>query len=198
MDLAPLEEAALAPLAETILGIAAAPSLIELLRQRAEGNPFFAEQMLLYLQEQGTLLREADGTVGLQTPVPDTALPADVRALLIARLDRLSQEVKNVVQTASVLGREFEVQLLIAMLQREQGVMDMVAAAEQAAIWSSLNQLRYLFKHTLLREAAYDMQLRTRRRTLHQLAGQALESVYAHDRTPHWGLLAYQFEQAGI
>ena len=198
MDLAPLEEAALAQLAETILGIAAAPSLIDLLRQRAEGNPFFAEQMLLYLQEQGTLLREADGTVGLQTPVPDTALPADVRALLIARLDRLSQEVKNVVQTASVLGREFEVQLLIAMLQREQGVMDMVAAAEQAAIWSSLNQLRYLFKHTLLREAAYDMQLRTRRRTLHQLAGQALESVYAHDLTPHWGLLAYHFEQAGI
>lgn len=197
LELTPLGEEALAQLAETVLGIAAAPSLIELLRQRAEGNPFFAEQMLLYLQEQGTLTREPDGTVGLHTPMPETALPADVRALLIARLDRLSQEVKQVVQTASVLGREFEVQLLVAMLEQEQGVMDKVAAAEQAAIWSSLNQLRYLFQHTLLREAAYDMQLRTRRRTLHQLAGQALEDLYAHDLNAHWGLLAYHFEQAG-
>ncbi len=198
LELLPLNREALAELAYTVTGSAAAPSLVQLLVERAEGNPFFAEQILLYLQEQGSLIRQADGRVGVMTALPETALPTDVRTLLIARLDRLSAEVKQVVQTASVLGREFEVQLLVAMLEQEPGVMERIAAAEQAAIWSSLNQLRYLFKHTLLREAAYEMQLRTRRRALHQLAAQALETLYRHDLTPHLGLLAYHYEQASV
>ena len=90
-------------------------------------------------------------------------MPTDVRAVLVARLDRLSQNVRDVVQTASVLGWEFEVQLLAQMLHGDPGLRGKVAQAEEMSIWSPLNELRYLFKQALLRDAAYSMQLRARR-----------------------------------
>ena len=128
----------------------------------------------------------------------ETTLPTNVRALLVARLDRLSQNVKEVVQTASVLGREFEIQLLAHMLQDDPMVGDLVVQAENMSIWSALNELRYLFKHALLRDAAYRMQIRSRRQALHKLATTALESLHEGDLGPHYGELAYHAEQARL
>ena len=83
-------------------------------------------------------------------------------AIFIARLDRLTQDVREVVQAASVLGREFEVYVLGQML-RNEGVYRRIEQAEEAAIWSAITEMRYLFKHILLQDAAYDMQVQTRR-----------------------------------
>jgi predicted ATPase/class 3 adenylate cyclase len=195
IDLGGLSHAEVARLAETLLLEPAAPALLDLLVARAEGNPFFAEQILLYLREQG-LIELRDGAWHLAGTQPAAALPTDVRVVLVARLDRLAQEVKEVVQTAAVLGREFEMQLLSRMLRGDEAMMDKVATAEQEAIWSALSQLRYLFKHALLRDAAYRMQLRVRRRELHHLAAETMESLYQDSLTDHYGELAYHCEAA--
>jgi hypothetical protein len=118
--------------------------------------------------------------------------------VLIARLDRLTQAVKEVVQTAAVLGREFAVQVLSRMLHDPLTLSAHLRAAEDAAIWSALSQLRYLFKHALLRDAAYDMQLRARLRALHQLAAESIQQLFAPDLAPHYAALAYHTEQAGL
>ncbi|MAT96045.1 MAG: hypothetical protein CL608_02685 [Anaerolineaceae bacterium] len=183
-------------LAADLLGDSISPALQTLLADRGEGNPFFTEQIVRYLQEQNLLEEtEAGWTV---TAVQQTVLPRDVHALLVARLDRLTAEVKNGVQHAAVLGREFEVQLLTLMLRDAENVGTILNEAEQAAIWAALNELRYLFRHALVRDAAYKMQLRARRQALHQLAVTALETLYTNDLTSHYGELAYHAEQANL
>ncbi|MBN1889186.1 MAG: AAA family ATPase, partial [Thermoflexales bacterium] len=195
IDLGLMKDADLVQLAANLLEGAIGDDVVALLAERAEGNPFFAEQILLYLRERGGI-EVADGTWRLTGDRPASALPSDVRAIFTARLDRLTGAVKDVVQTAAVLGREFELRVLAQMLRDDAALPDKVRSAEEEAIWSALSQVRYIFKHALLRDAAYEMQLRARRRELHQLAAQALERLYADDLTPHYGAIAYHYEAA--
>jgi predicted ATPase/class 3 adenylate cyclase len=197
IDLGRLPGDDIARIAEFQLGGRIAPGLLALLMERAQGNPFFAEQIVRYLQEQRLLEQGAGGwrTVG---PGSQSPLPADVRAVLVARLDRLAREVREVVQTAAVLGQEFEIQLLSGMLRNDESILQKVVAAEQAAIWSRLDELLCLFRHALLREAAYQMQVRARRQALHALAAEALERLHSGDLSPHYGELAYHAEMAGL
>lgn len=183
-------------LAAELLGGTISPSLQTLLAGRGEGNPFFTEQIVRYLQEEKLLEETAAGWS--VTAAQQTVLPQDVHALLVARLDRLTANVKDAVQHAAVLGREFEVQLLTLMLQGEESIGDILREAEQTAIWAALNELRYLFRHALVRDAAYTMQLRARRQALHHLAVTALETLYAGDLAPHYGEVAYHAEQAQL
>jgi class 3 adenylate cyclase/predicted ATPase len=211
INLGGLSREALGDLALGQLDGPAGPPLLDLLEERAEGNPFFAEQILHYLQEEALLVRAEDGWRTRETN-HRSPLPGDVRVVLVARLDRLVDEVKEAVQTAAVLGREFEVRLLARMLESAEtfsaadtaaaefagDVSRLVAEAEQQAIWSALSELRYIFKHALLRDAAYRMQVRARRQALHSLAVDVLESVYAADLSPHYAELAYHAEQARL
>lgn len=196
VDLAQLPRESLADLAQGLLGEPIAESLLDLIAIRAEGNPFFAEQILRYLQESDALVAGPNGCQVTQEQ--RDPLPADVRSVLVARLDRLAQEVKEVVQTAAVLGREFEVTLLARMLRDEELVAERITVAEAAAVWSPLSQMRYLFKHALLRDTAYRMQVRARRQELHHLAADAIEALYADDLPPHYAELAYHSEGAGL
>ncbi len=202
VELACLPPQELAVLAEDRLGGPVAPEMLYLLVERAESNPFFTEQILLYLGEQGWLACQ-DGIWSLATGKGETPLPEEVRAIFIARLDRLAKEVQQVVQAAAILGREFEVRVLAHMLRADlegaevpAALAGQVLAAEQEAIWAALTELRYLFKHLLLRDAAYEMQLKARRRELHRLAAEALERLYGGDLAPHYGEIAYHYEAA--
>lgn len=197
INLESLSGQAMARLAEHHLQEPAKPELLDLLTSRAQGNPFFAEQILRYLQEGG-LLERAEGGWGLHGVIDQSVLPTDVRAVLVARLDRLTQEVREAVQTAAVLGLEFEVRLLSRMLDDEQEVPRLVRAAERSAIWDPLSELRYLFRHALLRDAAYRMQVRARRQALHALAVESLERLYEADLRPHYAELAYHAERADL
>ncbi len=183
-------------IADQLLAGSVSPELLELLLERADGNPFFAEQILHYLREEGLLKRGDTGWMVADhylTPLPD-----NVRALLVSRLDRLTQEVKQVVLTAAVLGREFEIRLLSHMLNGDAALPEKVAAAEQNAIWSAVNELRYLFNQALLHDAAYRMQVRSHRQELHELAVNAIEGLYPMDLSSHSADLAYHCERAGL
>jgi class 3 adenylate cyclase len=198
IPLSVLEPGDVAALAVDLLVGPVAPELVALVQARAEGNPFFAEQLLRYLQEQGSLEQGAAGWQVRDDVSQTTILPASARALLIARLDRLTHTVKEVVQTAAVLGREFAVRVLSRMLREPDALPQQLQAAEAGAIWSALSQLRYLFKHALLRDAAYDMQLRARLRALHQLAAESILQLYSADLAPQYATLAYHTEQADL
>ncbi len=189
LNLSKLSRSDLSALAQTHLESPPAENLVDLLVERAEGNPFFAEQILRYLQEnqQLAIVNDHWQVVALdQSP-----LPGDVNALLVARLDRLSHSVKEVVQTAAVLGREFEIRLLSHMLKSDQALQEKISHAEGESIWSALNEIRYIFNHALLRDAAYRMQLRASRQALHKLALEALENLYQDDLSNRYGELSY-------
>ncbi|MGE5251444.1 MAG: AAA family ATPase [Bacteroidota bacterium] len=197
LELTSLPSAALLELARDLLGGEVSPALLRLLESRSEGNPFFAEQILRYLEENRLIRRGEDGVFDSSGP-PERSVPTDVRALLIARLDRLSREVREVVQTASILGREFEVRLLQSLLNGDPDLPRKMSHAEDADIWFATNEIQYIFRHALLRDAAYSMQLVARQRQLHALAVSAIENLYAGDLNPHLGELAHHAEQARL
>ncbi len=172
-----------------------APEIARFLAEKTDGNPFFAEQLALNLRERGALIQRPDRT---WEAVQESAgeVPATLNAVLIARLDRLSVQVRHVVQTAAVLGREFEIQILSEMLKDDPSLPEKLHAAEEEMIWSAMNEMRYLFRHALLRDAAYDMQMRTRLRMLHQLAAEAIAHVYNDDLGAHFADLAYHYDRA--
>ena len=207
-------------LATELLGVQPSEPLVELLTTRADGNPFFAEQILLYLQEQemlevGTL---RDERVHESPFLQEAPMTPEVRAILIPKLDRLAPEIKEVVQMASVLGRQFEVKVLREMVQHDNDLSQKVDLAAQAAIWSphyrtgphrainlqhkrarkTRSSKNYQFNHDFLQKTAYEMQLGARRRQLHQQAAEAMEKVYATNLDPHYDQLAYHYEQAGL
>ena len=180
-------------LIEDRLGSRTDRELAAFIHTRTEGNPFYTEQFCLYLQENG-IIKVQDGQYHLITKPSD--IPSDINMTLITRIDRLTTELKEMVQIASVLGREFEFQVLNTLLElqhdvtsdagislMESEIRQMISKIEEEGIWSALTEFTYIFNHALLRDAAYDMQLRTRLRNLHKLAGDAIVNLYPDDET---------------
>ncbi len=203
IDLNYLKPEDLRALAETLIGGALHPDLMELLHRMTQGNPFYLEQMADYFKETG-LLENVGGTWQLKNQ--DIQLSDSVKQIMMARIDRLSGLVKETVKAAAVIGREFELPVLSAVMARQEefirqnGDLDrvlreQVQAAEKWQIWYAMNELRYIFRHSLLREAAYDMQLRTRLRELHQLIAEAIEQLYPNSEERYIDL-AFHYEQA--
>ena len=196
--LAELAEPGISALLTQVLGHTVTEEATTFLMEKTGGNPFFVQQLALDLQERELLvLNSKNNTYELQQ-VNAGEMPTTLNTVLISRLDRLGTAVKEVVQTAAVLGREFEVQLLSHMLTNQtENISKRIKMAEQAQIWSALTELRYLFRHALMRDAAYGMQLAPRLKNLHRAAAETITKMYADDLVPHTAALAYHFDQAG-
>ena len=159
-----------------------APSVESLVMQRAEGNPFFIEELTRYLRERGLLvpstsMRPEEPTDG---HVPDT-----IQALLMARIDRLSEPLKYTLELASVLGREFSLSLLEALAPAESALQQNLAELVRLEYLHEKElfpEVRYSFTHLLIQQVAYQSLLLKSRAELHARAGAALEHLYA-DRT---------------
>lgn len=162
---------------------------VDLVWNLTEGNPFFIEQLLMYLIENGFI----DNDYNLSHNEGD--LPSSINSIIISRIDQLSEQLKDVVKTASVLGREFATNILQHMFRR-MPIFSLLEEGEQEIIWMKISELKYLFKHALIRESVYQMQLKKQLRKLHQLAGETMESVYQQKLSLHYGDLAYHYEQA--
>jgi hypothetical protein len=190
-----LAREAVARLVEVLLGGVPSLDLVNLVMNRSEGNPFFVEQIVRYLQEEKLIEMSARGWTHMKH-VRESFLPGDIGALLVARLDQLARKVKETVQTASVLGREFQLAVLAEMTTELHTLEQHVREAEQSSIWVGDDTMTYVFTHGLLRDAAYTMQMRAHRKQLHAHAVTALEKIYAEDLKFHYAELAYHAEQA--
>jgi predicted ATPase/class 3 adenylate cyclase len=197
LHLAGLPREAVARLVEALLGGMPANDLVNLVVDRSEGNPYFVEQIIRYLQDENLIEISGQGW-RLAGRVNEAFMPGDIGAVLVARLDQLSRKVRGVVQTASVLGREFALDVLMEMLSEEEAVEKHVLEAEQFSIWIGQNDRRYIYTHGLLRDTAYSMQVRARRQELHALAVMALEKIYKEELRFHNAELAYHAELADL
>jgi class 3 adenylate cyclase/tetratricopeptide (TPR) repeat protein len=191
MTLRPLEEQDAAALARAVLGDRPLSTELEVhLRERAEGNPFFVEELVRYLQEIGGL-EHHDGQLRLRPEVAKR-LPATLTELLLARLDRLESGVRTVAQVGSVIGRSFAVRLLARVMEREEVLLsDPLRSLQEADItYPQLEgELQHVFRHVLLRDAAYSMLVRRRQRQLHLAVGRAIAALYPTDE--YVELIAY-------
>ncbi|MCK5117012.1 MAG: tetratricopeptide repeat protein [Candidatus Aegiribacteria sp.] len=164
------------------------------------GNPFYIEQFCRYLIENEMLTVSEDE---YHLSARDIDIPTGIRAILVARIDRLSRELQDMIRTASVLGREFETSILSRMMRilEDSSVnanyLLLLQEGENNAIWSAVNEILYIFKHALLRDTVYDMQLRKRLRELHGTAALALQKYYGSDET-RYADIAFHYENAEI
>ncbi len=186
-------------IAAKILNSPIADDLVNYLTEKTSGNPFFVEQISLNLKEIGALQETDTGlTMG---PVKIEDLPSTINAVLISRLDRLSHEVKTVVKTAAVIGREFESVFLMTVIHQLDPDFPMTLfypALETAArdqVWSSVQEIRYIFTHVLLRDAAYQMQLKARLRQLHGLIAETMAQLNPDDKA-YYADIALHYEKA--
>jgi class 3 adenylate cyclase/tetratricopeptide (TPR) repeat protein len=187
LRLDPLSPAGAQELLQALLGEdAGLAPLKQLLVDRTEGNPFFLEERVRALFDQGILEHVGEGTsagsVLLTKPLTELKLPATVQAVLAARIDRLPWDEKRLLQTAAVIGTEVPWPLLQAIADVPEAALRKSLAHLQAAellYESSLfPELEYTFKHALTHEVAYGSLLQERRRGLHARIAEAVEQLY--------------------
>jgi class 3 adenylate cyclase/tetratricopeptide (TPR) repeat protein len=195
----PLSAQAMHAMTRSLLESASLPSeLLELIAAKAEGNPFFVEEVTKSLLEEG-VLRRTDGGAELARALAEVTVPDSIQDVLMARLDRLADEPRRAIQVASVIGREFALRLLAQIREAGDRVQDVVGelrALELIYEKAAHPELAFMFKHALTHDVAYDSILVARRRTLHGIVGTAIEKIYG-DRLPeHYAALAHHFERS--
>jgi class 3 adenylate cyclase/tetratricopeptide (TPR) repeat protein len=164
------------------------------------GTPFFIEETVQTLFDEGAL-EQRDGKVRLLKPHSTLKIPATVQAILAARIDRLHNEEKNLLQTFAILGREFVLSLARAVAGRSEHELDRLIASLELGQFvyeqPSISDVEYIFKHALTQEVAYNSMLLERRRQLHDNVGRAIELLYPASLEDHLADLAHHFSRSG-
>jgi tetratricopeptide (TPR) repeat protein len=170
-------------------------ALKRLIIERTEGTPFFMEEMVQALFEEGLLRR--NGMVTLVRPLSAVKVPATVQAVLASRIDRLTALEKEFVQTLAVLGHEFALNLVQRVTCKPTDELGQMLAQLQLGEFiyeqPAVGEVEYSFKHALTQEVAYNSLLGERRRALHDRAASGIEDLYAHQLEDHYSELAYHY-----
>jgi tetratricopeptide (TPR) repeat protein len=203
-------------------GLLDVPDLPQALRDtvlaKAEGNPFFLEEVVRTLIDQGVLVpdqmhrdagsghadaRPTNGRtrwrVAANVDVAGIAIPDNVRALLTARIDRLDEECRHTLQLAAVIGRSFFYRVLEAVAQPTDDLAGQLSTLQRLDLVRELTrvpELEFSFRHALTRDAAYSSVLHRRRRQFHRRVGEAIEQLYEEQLEEHAAELAHHFTEA--
>lgn len=167
---------------------------------KTEGVPLFVEELTRTLVESD-LLEEGKERWELRGPLGSLDIPSTLRDSLTARLDRLEEEAREVAQYASVLGRRFTFPLLAAVVPLEEGILGvaldrLVRAELLQRRGSSWTEARYMFRHALIQDAAYELLLEGHRRRIHGRVAEVLETDFADVAQAEPELFAHHLEHA--
>jgi class 3 adenylate cyclase/predicted ATPase/energy-coupling factor transporter ATP-binding protein EcfA2 len=181
-------------------GKALPAEVIQQIVSKTDGVPLFVEELTKMVMESD-LVREVDGHYELNGPLPPLAIPSTLQDSLMARLDRLAT-VREIAQISATLGREFDYALLRAVSPLnedalQQGLRQLV---ETELVYQNgiPPQARYLFKHALVQDAAYQSLLKSRRQQLHQQVAQVLEEQFPETVESQPELVAHHYTEAGL
>lgn len=167
---------------------------------RTDGIPLFVEELTKTVLDAGILVERGGGLV-VDGAMPPFAIPATLQDSLMARLDRL-QPVREIAQTAAVIGREFSYALLAAVARRHgdslKAGLDALEQAELLTRRGAVPDATYAFKHALVRDAAYETLLKARRAVLHQAVAETLCARFPGLAELEPEVVAEHFTQAGL
>ena len=201
LALAPLSATDSERVVHSVLGVQALPAAVKtLVCQKADGNPFYLEEVTRAFVETGVLVPAGDG-YALARPVTPQDVPDTVQGVIMARIDRLDEARKRTIQTAAVIGREFAARLLRRIADAQERVEESLGELERLELIyekAVRPDLEYVFKHALVQDVAYGSLLRPRRRALHELVGRAIEELYAERLDEHAAELAHHFAQGEV
>ncbi len=184
--------------------VGGAPALEQVVTRVASqsgGNPFFAQELVLSLAQSGVLVGRRGqyrlGAAGWDNPV----LPATVEAVVGARIDRLSEPQKEVLQIGAIIGKEFPLEVMRAVAgiaePALQPMLDQLCASEMIQPCMTSAGASFSFRHPLIQEVVYAMQLRSRRTPLHAAVADTIKRFDWGLRDESAGLLAHHYEASG-
>lgn len=177
IELEPLDLKESRHLIASLLEIEDLPEKIrQLILKKAEGNPFFMEEIIRSLLDQGLIFRD-NGHWRAKAEIQVIAIPNTLNGVITARLDRLAEPTRRVLQAASVLGREFSTRILTSILNDADSSLQELSELQRRDLileMSRYPQPTFLFKHALTQEAVYNSLLLSNRRDLHKRAAEAI------------------------
>ncbi|MBC8280398.1 MAG: AAA family ATPase, partial [Chloroflexi bacterium] len=177
------------------------PQLRRIIMEKTDGNPFFLEEFIRTLIDNGSITRDESGTRWhADTNFDEISIPENLLALLTSRIDRLEEEARRTLQLSSVIGRTFYRGILEQIadtgstLDRQLNTLQRAQLIREEA---RVPELEYIFQHDLTREAAYNSILLRERREFHLRVGEAVEKLFGDRLEENAPLLAHHFYQAG-
>jgi predicted ATPase len=168
----------------------------DLVQKKAEGNPFFMEELILELLESG-LVRKDGKVCRLVDPAANPPVPATVQDVIMARIDRLEDIYKRTLQLASVIGRQFFFTILEKIAEPGHKLGPALQALQQSELITEKNlfpELEYMFKHAVTQDVAYNSILLKQRRMLHAQIAAAIEEIKNDVLEEHFETLAYHYK----
>ena len=172
--------------------------LREQIVQRAGGNPFFIEEVVRSLINEGAVVLEK-GEYRVTEKIKNIVIPQSIHALIMARIDRLDGGTRNLVRVASVIGRNFFYRVLnevASYIEEVDRRLDYLKEIQLIRERKRMEEIEYLFKHALTQEAAYESILIQRRKEIHQKVAQSIEKIFNERLHEFYGMLAYHYSRA--
>src|SRR6202049_2009347 len=172
--------------------------LKRLIVERTGGNPFFIEEIVQALFDEGALVR--NGAVKVTRSLSQLRLPSTVQGILASRIDRQPSEHKQLLQTLAVMGRESSLGLLRQVASHKDSQLQRTLADLQASEFiyeqPATTGAEYVFKHALTQEVAYNSLLIEHRKHIQESAGQALETRFSKKLDDHLTQLAHHYSRS--
>jgi class 3 adenylate cyclase/tetratricopeptide (TPR) repeat protein len=171
--------------------------LRRLVQDKAEGNPFYIEELVSSLIESATLIREK-GSWELTRQLREADISSTVHGIIAGRLDRLEREAKRLLQEASVIGRSFLYEILKQVTElKDQCDRWLIGLERLDLIRTKALQpdLEYIFKHALTQEVVYNGLLKKERQEIHERIGNVMEPLFQERLSEFYETLAYHFKQ---
>lgn len=204
--LVPLSREESLQIATNLLEVVNLPvNLNETILTRTDGNPLFIEELIYMLVDQGVLVRQNGDWITRHT-LQDMEIPNQLQGLLLARIDRLPDETRQLVRLAAVIGRQFSYTVLERVLQniptptigvKPASTLNNLESSGLIRLRQVQPDLGYEFRHSLVQEAIYDSILRTERKRLHAIVANTLENLYQDQKTEQAPILARHYQLAG-
>jgi tetratricopeptide (TPR) repeat protein len=183
---------------ESLLKTDRIPSdLTRLVRSKAEGNPFYLEELVNSLIESDTLIRD-DDSWKLTRPITESDISSSLHGLISGRLDRLEKKTKRILQEASVIGRAFLYEILIKISEFEGRIERRLSNLERLDLIRTRAlqpDLEYMFKHALTQEVVYNGLLKKERQQIHEQIALVMESLFQDRLSEFYETLAFHFTQ---
>lgn len=173
-------------------------AIMQQIVKRAGGNPFFIEEVVRSLIDQGAIVRRG-GRFEVTEKVNEIPIPNTINDVLMARIDRLEEKTRYLVKVASVIGRSFFFRILSDVASEVDDIESKLSFLSDIQLLQPqerMGEVEYLFKHALAQEAAYESLLPSRRKDLHLKVAHSIENIFCASLPECYGMLAYHYSRA--
>jgi len=170
-------------------------TIIDQIVERAGGNPFFIEEVVRSFVDEGAVIVK-NGAFKVTEKIDMMVIPHTINDVLMARIDRLEEDTRNLVKVASVIGRNFFHRILTDVAETVENIDNRISYLKEIQLIRErkrMEELEYLFKHALAQEAVYESILEQKRKELHLKVADSIEKIFNKRLHELYGMLAYHY-----